>query len=68
MYCKINDKDMWIGRTLKGNLWLFEKKPTKGSVSLPFVYEGESMMINPDLYPEITFCNSPQEVELIIKK
>jgi len=57
---------MWIGRTLKGNLWLFEKEPIKGIVS--YVYEGQSMMINPDLYPEITFCNSPQEVELIIKK
>lgn len=57
---------MWIGRTLKGDLWLFETKPTKGSVS--FIYEGQSMMINPDLYPEITFCNSPQKVELIIKK
>lgn len=58
---------MWIGRTLKGNLWLFEKKkPTKGSVS--FVYEGQSMMIDCNLYPEVTFWNSPQEVELIIKK
>ena len=57
---------MWIGRTLKGNLWLFEKKPTKGSVS--FVYDGQSMRINNNLYPEVTFLNSPQEVELIIKK
>lgn len=57
---------MWIGRTLKGNLWLFEKKPTKGSVS--FVYDGQSMMIDSNQYPEVTFLNSPQEVELIIKK
>jgi hypothetical protein len=57
---------MWIGRTLKGNLWLFETKPTKGDVS--FVYEGQSMKINPDLYPEVTFENSPIEVELVINK
>ena len=57
---------MWIGRTLKGNLWLFETKPIKGSVS--FVYEGQSMMIDSNQYPEVTFLNSPQEVELIIKK
>lgn len=63
---KINDKDMWIGRTLKGDLWLFVTKPTKGSVS--FIYEGQSMVIDRNLYPEVTFWNSPQEVELIIKK
>lgn len=57
---------MWIGRTLKGDLWIFETKPTKGSVS--FIYEGQSMMIDRNLYPEVTFWNSPQEVELIIKK
>lgn len=59
---------MWIGRTLKGNLWLFEKEPTKGSVSFSFIYEGQSMIIDRNLYPEVTFWNSPQEVELIIKK
>lgn len=58
--------DLGIARNRSGFLWLFEEKPTKDSVG--FINEGHSMRINRGLYPEVTFENSPMEVELVIKK
>lgn len=56
----------YIGRDIYG-LWLFSQKPTK------YIYNGDKCFNNSDntryridlkLFPEITFENSPQEIEL----
>ena len=66
---------MWIARDEDGSLNLFDVKPQKEAC-----FQGEDyiwivprrymnqIMLNEKLYPEVTFENSPQEVELIIKK
>ena len=72
----------WIARTEKGTLTLFYTKPQKfdGGFLLRSRYsgeiiswgcynaEGEWMRLNPDLYPEVTYENSPQEVEIKLIK
>lgn len=69
---------LWIARSEKGALNLFYTKPEKfdGGFFLRSRYsgeiiswdsyntEGEWMRLNPNLYPEVTYENSPQQVEL----
>ena len=59
---------LWIARNPDGSLWLHEEKP-----SLVFddelrrwYYESGSFLdfYDESLFPEVTFENSPQEVEL----
>ena len=58
---------MWIARDLRFNkLYLYKEKPVLDcdiwfSEDYPYV-------IDDLLFPEVTFENSPQEVELVIKK
>lgn len=53
--------NIWIARDYRG-LYLFEEKPH--DVIGRFVsYKGFITKINEDLFPEVTFENSPQEVE-----
>lgn len=73
---------LWIARSEKGALDLYYTKPTKfdGGFFLRSRYsgeiiswdcyntEGEWMRLNPNLYPEVTYENSPQEVELNLIK
>lgn len=57
---------LYIGRDSYG-LWLFNEKPTK------YIYNGdkcfntspyERYKIDSQLFPEVTFENSPQQVEI----
>ena len=67
---------LWIARNENRELWLFEEKPhLKESKDgdkywwldgMDFVYS--SMILDADSYPEVTFENSPMEVDLVIKK
>lgn len=62
----------WIARYDTGSLGLYAKKPVWRYSNL-FGYEdwygGEFLtLINPESFPEITFENSPQEVELKLIK
>ena len=60
---------LWIARDLDGTLWFFEEYPIKKEMLFypttdttgKFTYY-RSMPT--DLFPEVTFENSPQEVEL----
>lgn len=57
---------LWIGRDDYG-LWLFVDKPTKVIINGDkyFVkYGNVRYSIDLSLFPEVTFENSPQEVEL----
>lgn len=61
---------MWIARNSDNTLELFKIKPKS-------FYEegigqywggGNGLFLRADSFPEVTFENSPQEVELVIKK
>lgn len=54
---------MWIARDLFGGLYLYSNKPIK-MVGYN-CWDGEDWYkINRDFFPEVTFENSPMEVEL----
>ena len=59
---------MWIARDAIGTLWLYEKKPQKLQTIFLGGAQNESMQLFDDTFPEVTFENSPMEVELVIKK
>lgn len=61
---------IWIARDSYG-LWLFENKPTKylSNGDKCFNKFGNTRyLIDSRLFPEITFNNSPQEIELKLIK
>ena len=63
---------MWICREDDGALYLFERKPTKIEIfddTWMWMCDQGMMRIHKDIFPEVTFENSPMEVELeVIKK
>ena len=59
---------MWIARDAIGTLWLYEKKPQKLQTIFLGGAQNKSMQLFDDTFPEVTFENSPKEVELVIKK
>ena len=57
---------MYIARNKNGHLWLHKEKPSlsisgKVFTSGPF---GDFFNIDDNLFPEVTYENSPREVEL----
>lgn len=61
---------LWIARNISGKLTLFEEEPyvVDGDWGTWRTY-GSCMVIDKELFPEVTFENSPQKVELkLIKK
>lgn len=59
----------WIARDKDNDLYLYPSKPRKGDYRFTcgYVYE-DYINLNSDLFPEVTFENSPQEVELKLVK
>jgi hypothetical protein len=53
---------LWIARDYTGSLNLYAEKPIKGTVC--YYNVDDAMALNEDMFPEVTFENSPQEVEL----
>lgn len=62
--------ELWIARTKWNNLLLFVDKPIKreNAYWVDNVGLDNYVEIPSCYYPEVTFENSPQEVELVIKK
>lgn len=61
---------MWIARDQNYCLFLHEEKPhleTYDTIN-EWVSDSNSYVLDGNLFPEVTFENSPQEVELVIKK
>lgn len=60
---------LWIARDKDGELYLYPSKPRKRDYRFTcgYVYE-DYINLDGDEFPEVTFENSPQEVELVIKK
>lgn len=63
---------LWIARDITGELCLHTKKPSvpnEPGYAFWNTEDGLSYDINPGLFPEVTFENSPQEIEIkLIKK
>ena len=59
---------MWIARDSNNTLWFHQYEPSiRNHPSLVLEWwfqEGEQWEIDEDLFPEVTFENSPMEVEL----
>ena len=53
---------IWIARDKAGKLYLYKQEPTL--INGTFFYDNDSLEINEENFPEVTFENSPQEVEL----
>lgn len=54
---------LWIARNERGFLFLYDDEPYKNGYGR-WETSGNSYSIDDDLFPEVTFENSPQEVEL----
>lgn len=54
---------LWIARNRWGGLELFTNKPIAGRGSW-FTEENNEFELNSKAFPEITFENSPKEVEI----
>ena len=63
---------MWIARAESGNLKLHQTEPQQEVSMLTGGINWndslESFKIDDRLFPEVTFENSPMEVELVLKK
>ena len=59
---------LWIARNQDGSLALFRKKKPKlfWEECIGQYWVGCSMWLHPTDFPEVTFENSPMEVELVI--
>ena len=58
---------LWVARDKRGELFVFEKKPERGSNGCWYPECNSDWFRNIDdnrLFPEVTFENSPMEVEL----
>lgn len=63
----MNNK-LYIARDKCGNLFLFDHKPTKLTEVFISGARGMFTKIDSELFPEVTFENSPQQVELTLVK
>lgn len=61
---------LYIARNEDGSLALFRKKKPKlfWEEGVGRYWVGSLLWLHPNDYPEVTFENSPMEVELVLKK
>ena len=58
---------LWIARDLHGDIWLFTNRPYYCSGKCWCDSKnGEFMLLDKNQFPEVTFENSPQEVEICL--
>lgn len=58
----------WVARDKNGGLYLYSGKPEKEDTCFFEIGDSDSMALNNKLFPNVTFENSPQEVEIRLKK
>ena len=56
---------LWIARSISNRLFIYSGEKPHCLVNSYFPVKGKQMEINKELYPEITFENSPKEFKLI---
>lgn len=60
---------LWIARDFDGHLNLYVNKPSLDSNdNMYYVMEDDYLNIDKELFPEVTFENSPQMVEIKLVK
>lgn len=58
------EKEYYIARDLDGSLYLYDEEPEKRKHHFYPKNENETYTIDDDLFPTVTFYNSPQKVKL----
>lgn len=58
---------LWIARDNDGHLFLYETKPERCSENFAPINGYGYWSIDDDLFPEVTFENSPREIILKLK-
>lgn len=64
---KQSKETMWIARDVSGYICLHEIRPILTKSKDEYISKGKYMVLNSNMFPEVTFENSPKEVELKIK-
>lgn len=54
----------WIARDKTGSLCMFCEKPKLKDGTIWYLPFDSIMLLKPNLFPEVTFENSPQQVEI----
>ena len=61
-------KTLWIARDKTGSLWVYKRKPERIDKCFDIEYGvHERMYLDCEDFPEVTWENSPQQVELKMK-
>ena len=56
--------ELWIARDSDGSLFIYDNKPKKNTKDKSFSPTGRVYIFCDEWFPEVTFENSPQRVEL----
>lgn len=56
--------ELWIARDIDGELKLYDRQPITMNGWFSPIRGFESLKLSEELFPEVTFENSPQKVEL----
>lgn len=59
--------NLWIARDKSGLLFLYEGRPQRNDRYFYNTPTGNSVKVEESLFPELTWENSPREVELKLK-
>ena len=59
---------IWIARDSDNSLWIHKEKPKKCANPYFWVSNEDWWEVDEGFLPEVTFENSPMEVELVLKK
>ena len=59
-------KEYWIARDENGELFLYEEQPVKDERTGRFKVYGKFFPISFELFPEVTYENSPRKMEINI--
>ena len=59
---------LWIAREKSGTLFLYRSMPIKDTYIFKAISPYDYWLLPRELFPEVTFENSPQKVELVITK
>lgn len=59
--------NVWIARDMSGSLWIYSDKPVQDATLFFPQIGAELWKIPSDMYPEVTFENSPIELVTLIE-
>ena len=59
---------LWIARESDGELYFYDTKPSYNKIDDAWISNGNWFYADVHLFPEVTFENSPQQVEIKLVK